>query len=113
MREKVAVRAINSTNWPTALVVETNGMAEVLGMFNVYFVTPTEAAAVDTFGNLIAPLTMNEIKVRRVDKDTAPFQLADGWNVAASFGLQYTLTARPKLNEAQHGELTSSRDAIY
>ena len=93
----------------TALMVETTGMAKVFGMFNVYFVTPTEAAAVDANGNLVDPLTMNNIKVRRVDKDTAPFQLADGWNASSVFGLQYSLTARPKQGEPLQGELVSDR----
>jgi len=93
----------------TALMVETTGMAKVFGVFNVYFVTPTEAAAVDANGNLVDPLTMNNIKVRRVDKDTAPFQLADGWNASSVFGLQYSLTARPKQGEPLQGELVSDR----
>ncbi len=57
----------------TSLMVETTGMAKVLGVFNVYFITPTDAAAVDANGNLVYPLTMNNIRVRRVDKDTALF----------------------------------------
>ena len=52
---------------------------------------------------------MNNIKVRRVEKTRLSFQLADSWNVTSVFGLQYSLTARPKQGEPVQGELISDR----
>jgi cyanophycinase-like exopeptidase len=76
----------------TALVVQGDGSAEVLGQFSVYFVTA--AAMPDPFSNEATniPLTMGGIEVRAVSASAGSFALANGWNQAVKMGSQYGLT---------------------
>jgi cyanophycinase-like exopeptidase len=86
----------------TALLVETDGTAKVAGLFNVYFVKATYLP----FFSLDGKLTMDDIEVRRVSKNTGTFNLNDVWDSSVILGLQYTLTVTA-------GVLTSDNGDIY
>jgi hypothetical protein len=69
----------------TAVLVETDGSAKVVGSGYAYFVWPGAGNPSTNNGVLQTPLTFPELKVRRIGGSAGQFQFADGWSTGATY----------------------------